>query len=150
VLEAPTSPSPVQVVRGDHDMAVNQSIASPVSSFLALLERAVSAFGSQSAAAEAIGMDRTRFGRVLLQRRNPRADKSPASFDVENCLRLSRATSHDASDVLRLAGKADVAEIIEELYGPPREPRDMPDVRISVAAYPSHARVFVNGKEVGR
>lgn len=43
------------------------------------------------------------------------------SYDVDTLLRIARATGRPASQVLRMAGKGHYAELIEELYGPPRE-----------------------------
>jgi len=41
-------------------------------------------------------------------------------FDVRGCLRLAQITGEDPTIVLRAAGKADIAALIEVLYGPSR------------------------------
>jgi hypothetical protein len=43
------------------------------------------------------------------------------TLGIETLLRLSLASGHPPSDVLRLAGKGETATLIERLYGPPRE-----------------------------
>jgi hypothetical protein len=43
------------------------------------------------------------------------------TLGADTLLRLSRVTGRDASSVLRLAGKADWAALIESCYGTPRE-----------------------------
>jgi hypothetical protein len=107
---------------------------------LPLLQEAVQRFGSQAAAAAQIGVDPTRFGRVLLQlqtfEENPRYEVSgellpgtstwtsgplkraaPPSFEVATCLRLARALGRSPLEVLRAGGKSEEADLIEDVYG---------------------------------
>lgn len=46
-----------------------------------------------------------------------RGVKKEGTLNVENCLRLAETTGIAASQVLRTAGKGDIAELIERLYG---------------------------------
>lgn len=64
-------------------------------------------FRTASALAGAIGMTVSAFTRGVKQ----------GTLGVENCLRLAKAAEEPPSDVLRRADKADVAALIEELYG---------------------------------
>lgn len=64
-------------------------------------------FGTQTALANAIGLQLTSFSRGA----------EDGTFSVVNLLKLARATDTPASEVLRLAGKGEVAELIESLYG---------------------------------
>ena len=43
------------------------------------------------------------------------------TLGIDSCLRLAQFVGESPSTVLQLAGKADVAALIEQLYGPPRE-----------------------------
>lgn len=52
---------------------------------------------------------------------------------MEVCLRLADATGTSASKVLRVAGKEDVADLIERLYGPAADHRQAHKHRISPA-----------------
>jgi len=80
--------------------------------FTELLNKAVSRFPSKKAFAEAMDIDASRLSRAL------KANDFP--FNVTNCLRLARVSGESPSAVLRAAGKADVAEMIESLYGKDR------------------------------
>lgn len=77
----------------------------------ALLQAQVRRFKTQTALAEAIGISQSRLGRVM---------RGEYSLEVANCLRLAKVAGERPSVVLRAAGKADVAELIEETYGPGR------------------------------
>lgn len=46
-----------------------------------------------------------------------RAAHAQRTFSIENCLILAEETGEHASQILRLAGKGDVADRIERLYG---------------------------------
>lgn len=70
-------------------------------------------FGSKSALAQAMGINSTRLSRLARH-------TDQHSLGTANCLRLAKHTDHPASDVLRAAGKADVADLIESLYGEDR------------------------------
>jgi plasmid maintenance system antidote protein VapI len=75
--------------------------------FVQLLKNEVTRLGSQRAVARGIGLTESRFGRVL---------SGEHSLSVESCLRFSQLTGESPSRVLRAAGKASVADLIEELY----------------------------------
>lgn len=64
--------------------------------------------GVQQRLADAIQISSSRLGRIL---------KGEFSPNVVTCLRLAKVTGHSASDILRMAGKSEVAELIEALYG---------------------------------
>lgn len=64
--------------------------------------------GSKQAAARAAGVTPQRFSRLL---------RGEFSLEVVNCLRLAKAANESPATVLRAAGKADVADLIEEAYG---------------------------------
>lgn len=57
-------------------------------------------------------------------------------FDVRGCLRLARATGADPGEVLRAAGKADIADLVEQLFGtaPPLLTPEQQDVLTALAA----------------
>ena len=80
----------------------------PLSGFRELLEVASRRFPSKQAFAKAIGVTPSRFSRVL---------GGSYTLNVLNCLRLAKITGESASRVLRLAGKTEIAELIEEQYG---------------------------------
>lgn len=84
-----------------------------VVSFQELLASYVVKFGSQTALGRAIHMSPSRINKVL---------KGRDTFDVANCLRLADATGESPSAILRIAGKADVADLIERMYGKARPP----------------------------
>lgn len=81
----------------------------PVSEFRDLLETAAQAFPTKKAFARAIGITPGRLSRVL---------GGEHSLDVGNCLTLAKLTGESPSRVLRVAGKPDIADAIEALYGP--------------------------------
>lgn len=76
--------------------------------FRAFLENAAKTFPTKAAFAKRLGMTPGRFSRVL---------GGEHSLSVTNCLVLADFSGEPASRVLRLAGKADVAELLERLYG---------------------------------
>ena len=81
--------------------------------FSELLRETARRFPSQQAFAEAIGLSTARLNRAM--------NKADYPLNVVNCLRLARIVDESASDVLRAAGKSDVADLIESLYGRPQE-----------------------------
>lgn len=81
----------------------------PVSEFRDLLEEAARGYPTKKAFARAIGITPGRLSRVL---------GGEHSLDVANCLTLARLTGESPSRVLRVAGKGDIADAIEALYGP--------------------------------
>lgn len=84
--------------------------------FQEMLGGFVERFGSQTALGRAVGMSASRINKVL---------KGRDTFDVANCLRLAEATGETPAVILRTAGKGDVQELIERLYGEAR-PRMAP------------------------
>lgn len=89
-----------------------QYLAANVEKFKDLLGRIVSRFPSQEAFAKAMGMNSSRLSRAI--------KKADFPFNVENCLRLAKVSGESASEILRAADKADVAALIESLYGKDR------------------------------
>jgi plasmid maintenance system antidote protein VapI len=80
-----------------------------VGEFRDLLEAAAKRYPTKRAFARAIGITAGRLSRVL---------GGEHSFDVGNCLTLAKLTGESPSRVLRVAGKSDIADAIEALYGP--------------------------------
>ncbi len=78
--------------------------------FAELLRKAARQFPSQQAFATALGISTPRLNRAL--------NKGDYPFNVVNCLRLARLTGESPSAVLRSANKAEIADLIERLYGP--------------------------------
>lgn len=54
-------------------------------------------------------------------RLNRALNKGDYPFNVLNCLRLARLADAPPSEVLRAAGKDEIADLIEVLYGSPDE-----------------------------
>lgn len=79
--------------------------------FKELLTLLVRRFGSRDALGKKIGMSGSRVGRAI---------DGQYSFNIENCLKLADATGESPSVVLRAAGKQEVADLIERLYGKSR------------------------------
>lgn len=77
-----------------------------------LLAGFVAEFGSQTALGKAIGVSASRLSRVMSGEEH--------SLEVLNCLKLADVTGRSPSVVLRAAGKGDVADLIEKLYGKAR------------------------------
>jgi hypothetical protein len=77
-----------------------------------LLNEAAARFGTQSLAAEQIGVNQSRFSRVMQS-----ASDKGESFEIATCLRLARALGRSPSEVLRVAGKSEEADLIEAMYG---------------------------------
>jgi plasmid maintenance system antidote protein VapI len=83
----------------------------PVSEFRDLLEAAAKLFSTKREFAGKLGITPGRLSRVL---------GGEHSLDPMNCLRLAQMTGATPSRVLRIAGKGELAEMIESLYGPGR------------------------------
>jgi hypothetical protein len=79
------------------------------SEFQSLLIHAATQFPSQHAMADAIGISPARLNRAIHQ--------GDYAFNVANCLRLALVTSITPSTILRAAGKGEIADLIERLYG---------------------------------
>jgi transcriptional regulator with XRE-family HTH domain len=85
--------------------------------FRQLLEELVTQYGgAKKDLAEAIGVTPSTLSHFLRSR-------APHAPSVEVCLRLATVTGTSASRILRAAGKGDVADVIEDLYGPAAERR---------------------------
>jgi hypothetical protein len=77
--------------------------------FKRLLDRAEHIKGQKQLAAEAIGIKPSRYSKLY--------GGNNYSLSVENCLRLATVIRESPGVVLRAAGKGEVAELIEKLYG---------------------------------
>lgn len=64
--------------------------------------------------ARAIGMTESGFSRAV----------KAGTFEVENCLRLADETGESAATILKMAGKPQVNDLIEKLYGRAKDARD--------------------------
>jgi hypothetical protein len=78
--------------------------------FRALLKRLKKHYPSVRAFAAALDVDPSHLSRAMSATGQP--------FDVRGCLRLATVTGANAGEVLRAAGKGDIADLIEHLYGP--------------------------------
>jgi hypothetical protein len=88
-----------------------------LNNFKELLNRIAETFPSRQALARAIGINASRLSRALNG-----SDKFP--FNATNCLRLAKLSGEPASAVLRAAGKGEIADLIESLYGPEKPVTD--------------------------
>jgi len=79
--------------------------------FRVLLKRLSKAYPTVKAFAQALDVDPSHLSRAM---------HTEQPFDVRGCLRLARVTGTSPGEVLRAAGKGDIAELIEELYGAPQ------------------------------
>lgn len=70
-------------------------------------------YPSIRAMADAIDMDHSYLSRAMQTHGQP--------FNVKGCLVLARGTGVHPSEVLRAAGKGEIADLIEALYGPGHE-----------------------------
>jgi hypothetical protein len=77
-----------------------------------ILKGLVESYGTQTAVAKAIGVTDSRLAKVL----KPGGDAG--TLNVANCLRLAKLANLSPAHVLRAANKDDIADLIEELYGP--------------------------------
>jgi len=64
--------------------------------------------GSVSAVAKALGISPSRLSRV---------GRGDYSLEVVNCLKLAQLSGEPATEVLRAAGKGDVADLLESQFG---------------------------------
>lgn len=76
--------------------------------FRQLLEAHYAHFDSFADAAEPVGITGSRYARAM---------KGEYSFDVATCLKFAGAAGVDPGLVLRAAGKPDVADMLDALYG---------------------------------
>lgn len=77
-------------------------------SFEQFIHRWIGRYGTAQALADAIGMSLSAFSRGV---------RNAGTLGVESLLRLAVETGEPPGKVLRIAGKGDVAELIERLYG---------------------------------
>lgn len=77
--------------------------------FQKLLQDISAQFPTTLAMAKAIGVNASRLSRAL------NGDSYP--FDALRCLRMAHATGRNATQILRAAGKGELADLIERLYG---------------------------------
>jgi len=94
----------------------SQYLAITVDDFKGLLNRIAGTFKTQKELADALDIDPSRLSRAI--------NAGDFPFNVENCLRLAKLSGEPPSAVLRAAGKADIAELIESLYGPEKTVTD--------------------------
>lgn len=78
--------------------------------FRALLKRLRKYYPTVRAFADALDIDPSQLSRAMGEGGQP--------FDIRGCLRLAQVTGENPTLVLRAAGKADIAALVEELYGP--------------------------------
>lgn len=71
------------------------------------VDRLVKKFGTATALAEKIGMSVSAFSRAV---------NEEGTFSFENCIRLAYAFGDHPSVILRLAGKGEMAEMLDRLY----------------------------------
>jgi transcriptional regulator with XRE-family HTH domain len=80
-------------------------------SFEQFIHRWIGQYGTAQKLADAIGMSLSAFSRGV---------RNSGTLGVESLLRLALATGEPPSTVLRIAGKRDVADLVEHLYGTAR------------------------------
>ncbi len=91
-------------------------------------------YASTSAFAKALNVDPSHLSRAM--------GPSGQPFDVRGCLRLAKVTGTDPGTTLRAAGKGEIAELIEALYGTPTvaPPPDQQELLRAYQAIAPHAR----------
>lgn len=77
--------------------------------FADYLRKLQSGFDTQRAMADAVGITPQRLSRAM-------QGQGDFPLNVENCLRLAKAANRPPVEVLRAAGKNDVAELLEFLF----------------------------------
>ena len=115
-----------------------QYLTATLEDFKTLLNRVADGFETREAFAKALGINSSRLSRAL--------NTGDFPFNVTNCLRLAKVSGESATEILRAAGKADVAALIEELYG--KQSTLSADERQTVAfirALPREAREGLDG-----
>lgn len=96
--------------------------------FAILLRRLRKGFPSTKAFAKALAVEPSHLSRAMSWKNDG------PSFDVRGCLKLAMATGEDAGVVLRAAGKGDIADMLEVLYGPPAEMTLTPLQQLAISA----------------
>ncbi len=128
VLSSVYCRGPVPVLNVLRHGQTDQYLAVSVDDFKELLARIARNFESKKALADALDIDPSRLSRAIT--------KGDFPFNVENCLRLARVSGESPSEVLRAANNADVAELIESLYGPEKTVTD-PVLQELLAQWPT-------------
>lgn len=82
-------------------------------SFRTFVQGLVTEHGTAGSVAKAIGMSLSAFSRGV---------RLEGTLGVEKCLKLAQWSGAAPSHVLRLAKKGEVADLIEDMYGPARSP----------------------------
>ncbi|HEX8030327.1 MAG TPA: helix-turn-helix transcriptional regulator [Vicinamibacterales bacterium] len=77
--------------------------------FRALLDEGEELFATQKEFAEAIGINPTRYSKM--------ARGDAYTLNVRNCLSLAGILKRAPTEVLRAAGKGDIADLLDQLYG---------------------------------
>lgn len=94
--------------------------------FASLLRSCSRRYPTIRAFARALDVDPSHVSRAMARGAQP--------FDVRGCLRLAKLTGENPTTVLRAAGKGDIAELIETLYGRPGGALS-PDLQTWIAVY---------------
>lgn len=94
------------------ELAAGSAVSVPLrlmTDLQALLSGLLERYGTKTALAQALGMTLERLVKVM---------KDPnESLGVANCLRLAKVSGLPPSQVLTLAGKKDIADLLDLLYG---------------------------------
>ena len=110
--------------------------AVPPTDLQTLLKRLVDRYGTQTALAKAIEITDSRLAKVL------KGDSGALS--VLNCLRVAKVANISPSQVLRAAGKSEIAVLIEEMYGESAQPA------LTADAAKEFPEISARGKELLR
>ena len=73
-----------------------------------ILKQCVERIGTRHALGKLLGMSGSRVGRAI---------DGQYTFNIENCLRLADVMRESPTRILRAAGKIEIANLIERLYG---------------------------------
>lgn len=100
---------------GLEDRTPNPSrCAVPANDLQTLLKQLVDRYGTQTALAKAIKITDSRLAKVL--------KGNSGALSVLNCLRLAKVARMSPSQILRAAGKSEIAVLIENMYGESAQP----------------------------
>jgi hypothetical protein len=104
----------------------------PPATFAALIERLIEQHGTQDAVAKLLGISSSGLGRA------------GDTMSFQNLIKLAYKAGLDPSLVLRLAGKGEIADMLESVYGPPAAPLSDEDRRlISLPPTKKHAALLL-------
>jgi hypothetical protein len=86
----------------------------PVTELQTVLTSLLARFGTKTALAKSLGMTLERLVKVM--------NDPKESLGVANCLRLSKVSGLPPGQILRMAGKGEIADLLDVLYGrtPPK------------------------------